>query len=118
MTPLLWSIVLSTIGIAGVWIAGQKNKAGWAIGLCVQPLWIIFAIQTGQYGFIANACVYAAVYARNWTRWRRDERAAARKARRAATRAPQQAPAARHAARATPHKHRPAEDRPAPRHSA
>ena len=71
---LIWSFVLSAIGIVGILLAGSKHKIGWLVGFFVQPLWIIFAIQTEQYGFILNAIIYAAVYARNWLRWRREER--------------------------------------------
>lgn len=71
---LIWSFVLSFIGIAGILLAGSKYKVGWLIGFFVQPLWIVFAVTTEQYGFILNAVIYAAVYARNWLLWRRDER--------------------------------------------
>lgn len=74
MTGLIWSFVLSGIGIVGIILAGSKYKLGWLIGFGVQPLWIVFAITTGQYGFILNACIYAAVYARNWLKWRREDR--------------------------------------------
>jgi nicotinamide riboside transporter PnuC len=73
---LIWSFVLSAIGIVGILLAGSKYKVGWLLGFFVQPLWIVFAIQTEQYGFILNAVIYAAVYARNWLRWRREEREA------------------------------------------
>jgi hypothetical protein len=72
---LIWSFVLSFLGIAGIILAGSKYKVGWLIGFFVQPLWIIFAITTEQYGFILNALIYATVYARNWLKWRREERA-------------------------------------------
>lgn len=71
---LVWSFVLSFIGIAGIILAGSKYKLGWLIGLAVQPLWVWFAVSTGQYGFIINAVIYAAVYARNWLLWYKDER--------------------------------------------
>ena len=70
---LIWSFVLSGIGIVGIVLAGSKYKLGWLIGFFVQPLWVVFAVVTGQYGFILNAVVYAIVYARNWVRWRREE---------------------------------------------
>ena len=66
---LVWSFVLSAFGIVGIILAGSKRKVGWLIGFAVQPLWIVFAVTTGQYGFILNAVIYAAVYARNWWRW-------------------------------------------------
>lgn len=66
---LVWSFVLSGLGIVGIILAGSKRKVGWLIGFFVQPLWIVFALTTGQYGFILNAVIYAIVYARNWIRW-------------------------------------------------
>jgi hypothetical protein len=71
---LIWSFALSSVGIVGLLLAGSKRKVGWLIGFFVQPLWIVFAIVTGQYGFILNAVIYAVVYARNWLRWRLDQR--------------------------------------------
>lgn len=71
---LAWSITLSALGIVGILLAGSKRKVGWLVGMAIQPLWIIFAIQTGQYGFIANAVIYFAVYLRNYLLWRREER--------------------------------------------
>jgi hypothetical protein len=67
---LIWSFGLSAAGIGGILLAGSKRRVGWVVGFFVQPLWIIFALTTGQYGFILNACIYAAVYARNWWAWR------------------------------------------------
>jgi nicotinamide riboside transporter PnuC len=71
MNPgLIWSFALSALGIIGILLAGNKNRVGWVVGFFVQPLWIIFALTTGQYGFILNAVIYAVVYARNWWMWR------------------------------------------------
>jgi nicotinamide riboside transporter PnuC len=69
---LVWSVGLAVIGIVGIWLAGRRNLWGWAIGLAAQVLWIVFALVTGQYGFIFSALAYGFVYARNWLRWRRD----------------------------------------------
>jgi hypothetical protein len=74
VSAAVWSYVLSAIGITGILLAGSKYKIGWLIGFAVQPLWIVFAITHEQHGFIAAAVVYAIVYARNWLRWRREER--------------------------------------------
>lgn len=76
MTPLLWSILLSAVGILGILLAGSKRKLGWAIGFSTQGLWVVFAVTTGQYGFIGSAIAYGSVYARNWLKWRADERKA------------------------------------------
>lgn len=71
---LIWSLVLSAIGIYGIFLAGSKNIWGWAVSFSAQALWIIFALVTGQYGFILSALVYGWVYGRNYIRWRNEKR--------------------------------------------
>jgi hypothetical protein len=72
---VIWSWVLAAVGVVGLLLAGSSNKLGWAIGFGAQVLWIVFAVATEQYGFIASALAYGFVYARNWLRWRAAERA-------------------------------------------
>lgn len=69
---MTWSIVLAAVGILGIYLAGKKNLWGWAVGLGAQSLWIVYAIVTGQYGFILSAVAYGIVYGRNWYLWKRD----------------------------------------------
>lgn len=69
-----WSWLLTAVGVTGLYLAGRKSKAGWVVGFGAQALWIAYAIATRQWGFIASAVAYGAVYARNWLRWRRDAR--------------------------------------------
>lgn len=66
MSPLLWSFLLSAVGIVGMYVAGSGYRAGWLVGLAAQALWITYAIVTRQYGFIIASLCYAAVYARNY----------------------------------------------------
>lgn len=68
-----WSWGLSIVGITGIYLAGSKNKIGWLIGIFAQFLWITFAIQTKQYGFILASLCYGAVYLRNYLAWRKSE---------------------------------------------
>lgn len=70
---LIWSILLAVIGILGLYLAGSKNLWGWVVSFGAQLLWIIFAITTGQYGFILSAVAYGWVYARNYLRWRKEQ---------------------------------------------
>lgn len=65
----LWSWILTAVGIAGLYLAGSKNKLGWLLGLFAQILWFLFAIATEQYGFIFSAFAYGFVYIRNYIRW-------------------------------------------------
>lgn len=70
MTNLIWSIALAAVGIAGIWLAGSKRWEGWALGVLAQVAWIVFALVTGQLGFILSALAYGFVYGRNLWRWR------------------------------------------------
>ena len=71
---LIWSVTLAAIGILGIYLAGNKSRWGWAVGVGAQLLWIVFAIVTAQYGFILSALAYGWVYGRNYLRWRREAR--------------------------------------------
>lgn len=71
---MVWSFVLATVGITGLWIAGRKNAWGWAVGLAAQFLWFAYAIVSVQYGFIASALAYGFVYGKNFISWRREVR--------------------------------------------
>jgi hypothetical protein len=71
---LIWSIVLSVIGVYGIYLAGRKNQLGWLVGFSAQALWFIFAIVTKQYGFILSALAYGTVYGRNYIRWRNEQK--------------------------------------------
>jgi hypothetical protein len=72
--PLWWSVLLTAVGVLGIWLAGSRRWQGWALGVAAQGLWIAYAIVTRQWGFIASALVYGFVYGRALYRWRRDEK--------------------------------------------
>jgi hypothetical protein len=68
----LWSWGLTAVGIAGIFVVGQKTIWGWWVLLFNECLWIIYAIHTEQYGFIVAAIAYAAVYIKSYFGWKRD----------------------------------------------
>ena len=72
---LVWSFVLSAIGVLGIYLAGSKNIYGWVLGFSAQVLWIVFAVTTEQYGFILSALAYGWVYGRNYLKWKREREA-------------------------------------------
>lgn len=86
-----WSWLLTAVGVFGLYLAGRRNRAGWAVGLGAQSLWLTYAITTRQWGFIVSAGAYGWVYARNWLRWR-NERTAPHPGGEAAREAPPKAP--------------------------
>lgn len=70
---MMWSWVLAAIGVTGIFLVGRKTIWGWLI-LCVNEcLWIAYALATDQYGFIAMALAYAAVYIKSYIHWRNDD---------------------------------------------
>ena len=68
---MIWSFVLAAVGVLGLYVAGRRLWWGWAIGLGAQSLWVVYAIATRQWGFIASAIAYGCVYTRNAVAWRR-----------------------------------------------
>lgn len=69
----MWSWILAVIGVSGIFLVGRKTIWGWLI-LCVNEcLWIAYALATKQYGFIAMAVAYAAVYIKSFIHWRKDD---------------------------------------------
>jgi hypothetical protein len=69
----MWSWILAAIGVTGIFLVGRKTIWGWLI-LCVnEVLWIAYALATDQYGFIAMALAYAAVYIKSFIHWRNDD---------------------------------------------
>ena len=68
-----WSYLLAAVGVTGIFFVGRKTIWGWLI-LCVSEcLWIVYALETKQYGFIISALAYGAVYVKSYIGWRRDE---------------------------------------------
>ena len=64
-----WSWLLMVVGVTSLILAGRGYWWAWLIGLVSEALWIWYAIDTKQWGFIPFALVYAAVYIINATTW-------------------------------------------------
>ncbi|MEU7996171.1 hypothetical protein AB0B83_12655 [Micromonospora sp. NPDC049060] len=71
MTYQLWSWLLMTVGVTGLYLAGKRSWTGWAVGLAGQVLWLAYSLVTEQWGFLASCFVYGAVYVRNLRAWLR-----------------------------------------------
>lgn len=69
----MWSWVLACIGITGIYFVGRKTVWGWVVLFVNELLWVGYAIETEQYGFIFSALAYGIVYVRSFIHWRRDE---------------------------------------------
>lgn len=69
----LWSWILAAVGVFGIYFVGRKTIWGWIILLINECIWIAYAVDTKQYGFIFSALAYALVYIKSYIHWRRDE---------------------------------------------
>lgn len=66
---MIWSFLLMIVGVAGLYLAGRDKAIGWLVGMFAQVLWVIYALVTGQYGFLISAVVYGVVYTKNFMAW-------------------------------------------------
>lgn len=68
-----WSVVLAVIGVFGLFLTTRKMAAGFAVGVGVQVLWIIYAVTTAQYGFIFSALAFGFVNAWGFYKWKTEK---------------------------------------------
>ena len=66
--PLYWAWLLTGLQVVALWAAGRRQWWAWLLGAGVQPVWIIYAIITGQLGFVPGCLVSAAVQVHNFVR--------------------------------------------------
>jgi uncharacterized YccA/Bax inhibitor family protein len=66
--PLYWAWILTGLQVVALWAAGRRQWWAWLLGAGVQPVWIIYAILTGQLGFVPGCLVSAAVQVYNFLR--------------------------------------------------
>lgn len=66
-----WSWILAVIGVTGIFLVGQKTIWGWLVLTTNELLWIGYALNTKQYGFIVMATAYMIVYLKSYREWNR-----------------------------------------------
>ena len=64
--PLYWAWILTGLQVAALWAAGCRKGWAWLLGAGVQPVWITYALLTGQLGFVPGCLVSIAVQVRNF----------------------------------------------------
>lgn len=69
------SLILGIVGITGQVVASRNARAGWTISLLNQPLWVLFALATSQYGLLIMNAGYATAAVLNLRRAHRDQQA-------------------------------------------
>jgi hypothetical protein len=70
--PVWWSVLLTVIGVGGLYLVTRKLWTGFVVGIGVQLLWIAYAVVTKQWGFIGSALAYGYVNFLGLRRWLRD----------------------------------------------
>ena len=68
-----WSWLLAILGVSGMYFVGKKTVWGWLVLLANEVIWVVYALITQQYGFIAMAIAYAFVYIKSYLEWRRED---------------------------------------------
>lgn len=68
---------LAPFGLLGMYVVGLRRRWGWVVSMTTQSLWALYAVGTGQYGFLIGTCSYFLIYATNFLRWTHDEDPAA-----------------------------------------
>ncbi len=61
MTPI-WSYVLAAFGITGILVARKRPDIGWWFNIAAQVPWTVYAVTTGQWGFLASGVCYTTGY--------------------------------------------------------
>ena len=70
-------LCLGAAGAFGMWVSGHGRWQGWAVGLAIQPVWVVFFLVVGSYTGLAVPALYGSVYAWNLWKWRKAEAARA-----------------------------------------
>lgn len=73
--------VLSVWGALGMYVAGKGRWHGWAMGLAIQPVWVVFALVVHSWPLMLSSALYGSVYVRNLWRWKTGRLPVAEKAR-------------------------------------
>lgn len=61
--------IMSAITIYMMWLAGDKKKLAWGLGLVNQALWLLFIFQKQAWGLLPMNIALWIVYGRNLLRW-------------------------------------------------
>jgi hypothetical protein len=61
--------VLATVELIGMYMAAKRHRWGWAVLVVDQALWFAYAIVTGQWGFLATATVWGAMFLGDHMAW-------------------------------------------------
>jgi len=58
--------------LTGVWMIGNKNRAGFLLALMCNIAWIIVAIKTSLWGLLITMAAFIFINIRNYRKWGKD----------------------------------------------
>ena len=56
-----------------LYVAGNRPRLAWVLGILVQPAWVYYSVVTEQWGLVVTSVVYWGVYIRNYSVERRKQ---------------------------------------------
>lgn len=70
MIPLwAWGLVLDGVGLCGSWFLARMNRVGWIISLVAQALWLVYSVQTAQWGFLPGITMQTMINVKGYRTW-------------------------------------------------
>ena len=57
--------IMSAITVWSMWLAGDRKKLAWVLGLINQGLWLLFIFQTKAWGLLPMNVALVITYSRN-----------------------------------------------------
>ena len=67
------SLATSLATLYGIWLAGNEDWRGWAVGLGNQVLWVAFIVAYQAWGLLPLTVALTFAYSRNLLRWRAEQ---------------------------------------------
>jgi ribosomal protein S18 acetylase RimI-like enzyme len=61
--------MLLAMGVSGLVVVGNRKRWGWLVCVATQPIWVVYALISVQYGFIVSAVILGTTYTRNFLAW-------------------------------------------------
>jgi len=62
--------IMSGITIYTMWLAGDKKKLAWVLGLVNQCFWLFFIYQKQAWGLLPMTISLCIIYTRNLMKWK------------------------------------------------
>jgi hypothetical protein len=69
----LLALATSGMTIWGMWLAGNKDRRAWIVGLANQALWLALIVVFETWGLLPLTAALLVTYTRNLVKWRREE---------------------------------------------